>query len=101
MELTAFMRIFAPQLEEKANRLLKPLYTMQKTYTDFGSKITPYPIQREIVRALKEGYKEHKSLFVTGEMGSGKTLIGIWTSEFLKSKRTLIVCPPHLLDQWK
>ena len=101
MELTEFMMKFAPQLEAKAEAILSPLYKMQDTQETFGSKIAPYPIQREVVRAIHEGFKTKKAIFLTGEMGSGKTLMGILTSIKTRSKRTLIVCPPHLLSQWK
>jgi superfamily II DNA or RNA helicase len=101
MELTEFMRKFALQLEAKAEAVLSPLYKMQETEETFGSRIAPHPIQREVVRAIHEGFKTKKAIFLTGEMGSGKTLIGILTSTKTGSKRTLIVCPPHLLGQWK
>ncbi len=100
--LKDFMTIFAPQLEKKVEETLKPVYTMQQDYEDFGSLTEPYPIQREIVRALHAGYRKgNKSLFLTAEMGSGKTLQSIWTAERLKAKRVLVVCPPHLVGQWK
>jgi SNF2 family DNA or RNA helicase len=100
--LKEFMTMFAPQLEKKVEETLKPVYIMQQGHEDFGSLTEPYPIQREIVRALHAGYKEgNRSLFLTAEMGSGKTLQSIWIAEKLKAKRVLVVCPPHLVGQWK
>ena len=101
MELTEFMRIFAPQLEQKADTVLTSVYKPQDTPDSFGSRVAPYPIQREVVRALQKGFRYKKSLFLIGEMGVGKTNCGIWTSEALKSRHTLIICPPHLTEQWR
>lgn len=101
MELAEFMRVFAEQLEEKTEKILSPIYKMQENTEDFGSEIKPFPIQREVVRALKEGFRHKKAIFLVGEMGIGKTFCGIWTAIKLRAKRTLIVCPPHLVGQWR
>lgn len=39
--------------------------------------------------------------FILGEVGSGKTSIALAVMHALKFKRTLVMCPPHLLDGWK
>lgn len=101
MELTEFMRTFAPQLEKKAELILTPIYKICDDHDNFGSKIEPYPIQREVVKAACEGFRQRKSLFTVGECGIGKTCVSIWISETLRSERTLVVCPPHLVSQWK
>lgn len=101
IDITEFMQTFASQLEKKVENRLSPIYSPQDINDDFGSQLKPFPIQREIVKALITGYKTKKALFLIGEMGCGKTAQAIWVSETLKSKRTLIVCPPHLTQQWK
>jgi SNF2 family DNA or RNA helicase len=101
ISITEFMQTFASQLEKKIEERLSPIYNPQNIDNNFGSQLKPFPIQREIVKALAAGYKNKKALFLVGEMGCGKTAQGVWASEMLKSKRTLVVCPPHLIQQWR
>ncbi len=42
-----------------------------------------------------------KAVFVLGEIGSGKSSVALATMQAIKAKRTLIMCPPHLLSSWK
>ncbi|MFA5352699.1 MAG: DEAD/DEAH box helicase [Thermodesulfovibrionales bacterium] len=104
MSLVDFMRIFAPQLEKKIEDTFTPIYApdSREDQKDFGSNVEPFPIQKEVVKALHAAYKYGKRApFLVGEMGVGKTNMGIWTAEILKAKRTLVVCPPHLVPQWR
>jgi len=99
MELTEFMRTFATQLEKKAESILTPLYHIQDSHANFGSNVEPYPIQREVVRALKEGFKEKNALFITGEMGSGKFGSGkakllCMTGTLMGGAKARILLPP-------
>lgn len=45
--------------------------------------------------------RKFKSAFVLGELGSGKTSVAIAAAKTIKSNKTLVLCPPHLLDSWK
>lgn len=44
--------------------------------------------------------RRFKSAFVLGEIGSGKSSLALAAARAINSKRTLILCPPHLLDSW-
>lgn len=102
MSLKTFMTRFADQLNEKIEQVLPPIYKPSDSPDTFDSLIEPYSIQREIVKATKAGYDSgHKALFIVAEMGAGKSLMGTWTAHVTKAKRSLIVCPPHLVKQWK
>lgn len=61
-----------------------------------------YPAQKTVVNTL---LKLHKGgaigAIVLGEIGSGKTRVALATSAELGMRRTLVMCPPHLLDSWK
>ncbi|SMC28822.1 Type III restriction enzyme, res subunit, partial [Desulfacinum hydrothermale DSM 13146] len=65
---------------------------------------TPFPKQAEAVLALTKGFKvrKHRGLFLTAEMGTGKTMMAISTSFLLcpPKSRTLIMCPGHLVQKW-
>jgi len=45
-------------------------------------------------------YRKGKAAFVLGEIGSGKTTVAMMVAEAIKSKRVLVMCPPHLLQGW-
>ena len=69
---------------------------------------TPFPAQQDIINALVNGYhsQRKKALFLTAEMGCGKTLMGIMVAHALAAVkgrffRNLIICPPTLLSTWK
>ncbi len=42
-----------------------------------------------------------RSVFVLGEIGSGKTTLFLGVAKTIGAKRVLVLCPPHLLDGWK
>lgn len=82
---------------------------------------TPDPLREQLLdRLLRSPFREQRSVIqaaarhlvdagqpsatVNGEMGTGKTLIGIATAWLLHHAgypRTLIVCPPHLVYKWR
>lgn len=102
ISLMDFMKTFAPQLEKRVELTMKPLYTPQNDDDDFNSMVKPFAVQREVVKAATAGYKAgENALWLVGEMGSGKTLTGIWIAHNTHAKRTLVICPPHLVKQWE
>ena len=50
-----------------------------------------------IVQALRARY----SAILVGEMGLGKTYISIAAAAALGFEKTLVVCPPHLVNKWR
>ncbi len=67
-------------------------------------KRSPFPKQTEMILALAKGFglNAKKGLFLTAEMGTGKTIMGIGVSFLLcpSRSRTLIMCPGHLVRKW-
>lgn len=61
--------------------------------------------QVNAILALSKGfYKEGlKSLFMVGEMGTGKTFIGAMVSYMMPQtdKRIVVMCPSHLVAKWQ
>jgi SAM-dependent methyltransferase len=69
-----------------------------------------FKAQEHVVRAavtllggpsLPLARRHHRSAFILGEIGSGKSIIALGTLEAIGAKSSLILCPPHLLDSWK
>jgi SNF2 family DNA or RNA helicase len=66
----------------------------------------PFPAQTErgILPIAKAFYKHgQRSEFLVGEMGTGKTIMGLATAGLYPkpNKRILIQCPGHLVQKWK
>ena len=62
-----------------------------------------FPAQEDAVRTIIKLRKENpqNGVLILGEIGSGKTSLTIASAKALGHKRTLVVCPPHLLSSWK
>jgi len=63
----------------------------------------PFPVQAEIIKGLSKAlYKKgREKLFVSGEMGTGKTMIALSTLAMAESPmRALVICPTHLVEKW-
>jgi hypothetical protein len=116
-ELPLFIGTYLDQLSQYVAETYKPLYSLE----DYGtSKYRPIieslnrsrkipfvnatgllPAQKHVVAAVATALEEQKTAIINGEMGCGKTLLGISIAAAIGAKRTLIVCPPHLVNKWK
>ncbi len=59
--------------------------------------------RRGILPVARSFYKEdHKAAFLVGEMGSGKSFMGLAVAHLIPkpAKRILIQCPGHLVQKW-
>ncbi len=67
----------------------------------------PFAKQRDRIHASAKLLAEENecSVVINGEMGTGKTMMGICTAEILRQskgiKRCLVICPPHLVYKWR
>ncbi len=100
MSMTQFMARFGQQLMQKAGRRFPPLVQSNRIRLP-KLKRRPWAGQLPALAALEAGFKTQKRMILVGEMGTGKTLLGIIAAAMQKHKRTLVVCPPHLVDKWK
>jgi len=74
---------------EKLKQLIRPPFESQT--------------RRGILPVARSFYKEdHKAAFLVGEMGSGKTFMGLAVAHLIPKpvKRILIQCPGHLVQKW-
>ncbi|WP_188020387.1 DEAD/DEAH box helicase [Deferribacter autotrophicus] len=112
LSLKDFLNEFGDTLKEKVLKKLNPIYNpaqigeWEKKENHKLNKLLrkPFNAQRHAILALAKGfYKENKkSLILTAEMGTGKTIMGMSVAYLnpKKNKRTLVVCPPHLAEKW-
>lgn len=66
----------------------------------------PFEAQREVVHAIASLllHAGEPGAVINGEMGTGKTLMGIAVAALLHTqgyKRTLVISPPHLVYKWR
>lgn len=59
------------------------------------------PAQKHAVAAVLTRLQTESDAVVVGEMGCGKTTIGVAIVAGLKAERTIVLCPPHLTEKWK
>ncbi len=114
-DLTGFMEKYGKPLAEHvlANR---PVYDL-KSATDLewqtvsalglaraalsGQKPGLLPAQKHLAIALARTLRQQGHALLQGEMGVGKTTIGLADIELLDAYPALVICPPHLVVKWQ
>ena len=110
LSLQDFVSDFGDELLDSLNRANPPVYTgqarahRQLILTTLKRKL--FPAQAEVVHAVSELLidRGERAAFVNGEMGCGKTTVGIATAAVLNAegyRRTLVLSPPHLVYKWR
>ena len=72
-----------------------------------GLKRRPFPAQKKRIHAVYAGLVERglPAVFLNGEMGTGKTMMGICVSALMQHgysrKPVLVISPPHLVYKWR
>ncbi len=64
-------------------------------------KRRPMGAQETAIRGAALSLTEQRGTTVVGEMGVGKTFIGIAAAELAGFRHVLVLCPPHLVGKWK
>ena len=59
------------------------------------------PAQKHATAALGLHLRSHRDALLVGEMSTGKTTVGTAVAALLNARRTLVLCPPHLVAKWK
>lgn len=69
-----------------------------------GSKLSvPLDPQSHCIAAIRKTLMERRNVFLVGEMGTGKSLIGacsVHKHAAAKPYRAIVVCPDHLITNW-
>ena len=64
--------------------------------------LNPYPAQRDVLQAIKNKLDHDNAVLLKGEMGTGKTLMGAFSS-FLANKKNctnIVLVPSYLKSKW-
>jgi superfamily II DNA or RNA helicase len=108
--LTQFLEEFSAGLMDSVSRLYPPVYDGNAN-ADWDRimdtfKRQPFDAQRERIQAVCKHLIEQnaEAAVLNGEMGCGKTMLGIAAAAVLFSEgyhRTLVISPPHLVYKWR
>ena len=60
----------------------------------------PLGRQAEAITAVALSLREHRNTVLVGEMGTGKSFCSIASAYKAGMQRTLVMCPPHLVEKW-
>ena len=110
MSLQDFVAECGDDLLEALNRANPPVYTGQprahRQLVLASLKRQLFPAQADVVHAVSELLidRGERAAIVNGEMGCGKTTVGIATAAVLNAegyRRTLVLSPPHLVYKWR
>jgi hypothetical protein len=110
LSLQDFVSEFGNELLDSLNRANPPVYTgqarPQRQLVLASLKRKLFPAQAEVVHAATELLVDRgeRAAIVNGEMGCGKTTVGIATAAVLNAegyRRTLVLSPPHLVYKWR
>lgn len=111
MNLQEFLMEFGDILQEKIKGVFQSTYDPSsegRAEKQLRKKLEstlrkPKPKQAEAILALIAGFRDgHRGLFLVGEMGVGKTQVGVDVAYLMlpERSRTLVLCPGHLVDKW-
>lgn len=111
VSLKEFIEANGKALGDKIEQELTPIYNPEKSdpvVAGYDRGIDnllrkPFPVQEEVIKGLAKALfnEGRRRLFVCGEMGSGKTMLGLSVVAMSsRPLRTLVVCPGHLVHKW-
>ena len=111
--MDGYLRNYGAILGKKAIHALAPLHVPNRDpLPDFSDCMRePFPAQQHVIAAAVKMLDEVRSGFIVGEMGTGKTVLGMLSVHLHASRsrsqggsngkyRALILCPDHLIGKW-
>lgn len=110
LTLNEFINNFRSPLLEAVKAQCTPLFseTINPRDAEILAKLSraPYPGQARIIHAMKALLIDcnQPAGIINADMGTGKTLMSIGVSALCEAyghRRTLVICPPHLVYKWK
>lgn len=113
--LTDYLSLYSNQLIDKATKIFKPLFNPNTDpftdreedyfqFSEYYGRLKLFTTQKNVIAATSRHLKKNRSAFICGEMGCGKTAIGIATT-YVAAKTekdiNIVMCPGHLVEKWK
>jgi hypothetical protein len=106
VKLSDFLEEFKEALVERVVGEYPPLYQpdvdREKTAVVLSQlKRRPFVAQADTINAVANILQQERNAVIVGEMGVGKTILGIATAHVIGAKKVLVCCPPHLVKKWE
>ncbi|MEW5985037.1 MAG: DUF6094 domain-containing protein [Chloroflexota bacterium] len=115
VSLEQFLQKWITQLTSIVARAYTPVYhfdlngygpllnrlSQQRPIPGLNGRTGLLPAQKHAAAATLTRLATHPDAFVVGEMGTGKTSIGAAIAAGRKARRTIVLCPPHLVGKWQ
>jgi hypothetical protein len=102
--LEEYLLAHGPLLGRQAERSLNPLHIPGRhPLPTLDLLRTPFEAQAHVIEAAQQALRRQKSILLVGEMGTGKTLMGIAAVHAHaagRPYRALVFCPGQLVNKW-
>jgi hypothetical protein len=103
--LEEYLLAYGPLLGQQAERSLQPLHVPgQHPLPILDLMRTPFEAQQHVIEATRQALRRQKSILLVGEMGTGKTIMGmsaIHGHAGGRLYRALVFCPGQLVNKWE
>lgn len=103
--LEEYLLAYGSLLGQQAERSLKPLHVPgHRPLPTLHLMRTPFEAQRHVIEATRQTLRRQKSILLVGEMGTGKTIMGlaaIHAHAGSRPYRALVFCPGQLVNKWE
>jgi len=103
--LIDYLSEFGNELATKVELAFKPLHVPGRDpLPEFNFVRKPLPAQAHVIAASVKALRRNQAVWVTAKMGCGKSLIGAavaHTEADGRPYRSIVMCPPHLVEKWK
>ena len=98
MPLAEFLETHKAGITEAVTQAYPPLVTLAEPIPGLLRK--PLGKQDLAITATARSLLEHRNTLLVGEMGCGKTTVGIASAYKAGLQRVLVMAPPHLVEKW-
>lgn len=103
--LEDYLATHGPLLGKQAERTLDPLHVPgQQPLPALDLLRLPFDAQSHVIEAARKALNRQKSILLVGEMGTGKTLMGmaaVHAHAGGRPYRALVFCPGQLVNKWE
>jgi len=103
--LEEYLLAYGPLLGQQAERSLHPLHVPgQHPLPILDLMREPFEAQQHVIEATRQALRRQKSILVIGEIGTGKTIMGMSAVHGHadgRPYRALVFCPGQLVMKWE
>jgi hypothetical protein len=103
--LEDYLLAYGPLLGKQAERSLKPLHVPgNDSLPPLDLLRPPFEAQSHVIEAVRQSLCRQKSMLITAEMGTGKSLMGLAAVHAHangRPYRALVFCPGQLVHKWE